>query len=135
MVPAVRSCSGAGDTSQSVSAERCWSYYDAVAVNGVTESVPELISQILLGKGAEASSFRELRNNLIFVVADSEKIAGMRRSMMRRIGLRELGKPDRLQDLADRQKERIRDLTERRSMRSPRRFSSARIRDVIDGIE
>jgi hypothetical protein len=61
-------------------------------------------------KGADESSFRELRNNLIFVVADSEKIAEMRRAMTQRIALHELSKPERLQDLADHQKDRIREL-------------------------
>ncbi len=83
--------------------------YDAVAVNGVIESVPDLIERMFLRKGADASSFRELRNNLIFVVADSEKISEMRRAMVRRIALHELGRPDRLQDLAEHQKDRIRE--------------------------
>jgi len=87
--------------------------YDGVTAGTAVESVPDLVAQIFARKNAEGSSFRELRNNLLFAVADEDKVAEMRRAMVRRLALAELRKPERLGDLAEHQKAKILELEER----------------------
>ena len=87
--------------------------YDGVTAGTAVESVPELVAHIFERKNAEGSAFRELRNNLLFVVADEDKVAEMRRTMVRRLALLELRKPERLGDLAQHQKDKILELDEK----------------------
>ncbi|CAK0742093.1 ATP-binding protein [Azospirillaceae bacterium] len=88
--------------------------YDAVTVGGsAVDEVPEIISRIYKYKGSDGSAFRHLRNNLVFVVADASKIEDMRVSMMRRLALAELKKPERLAQLADHQQAKVRELESR----------------------
>jgi len=87
--------------------------YDGVTAGTAVESVPDLVAQIFSRKNAEGSAFRELRNNLLFAVADDDKVAEMRRAMVRRLALAELRKPERLGDLAEHQKAKILELEER----------------------
>jgi hypothetical protein len=87
--------------------------YDGVTAGTAVESVPDLVAQIVARKNADGSAFRELRNNLLFAVADEDKVAEMRRAMVRRLALAELRKPERLADLAEHQKAKILELEER----------------------
>ncbi|MGH7906433.1 MAG: ATP-binding protein [Candidatus Binataceae bacterium] len=87
--------------------------YDAVTAGAGVESVPGLVARIFARKNADGNAFRELRNNLLFVVADQDKIGEMRRAMIRRLALAELRKPERLGDLAEHQKAKILELEER----------------------
>ncbi|MGO9450591.1 MAG: DUF499 domain-containing protein [Candidatus Binataceae bacterium] len=87
--------------------------YDGVTAGTAVESVPDLVAQIFSRKNAEGSAFRELRNNVLFAVADEDKVAEMRRAMVRRLALAELRKPERLGDLAEHQKAKILELEER----------------------
>jgi hypothetical protein len=87
--------------------------YDGVTAGTAVESVPDLVAQIFARKNAEGSAFRELRNNLLFAVADEDKVAEMRRAMVRRLALAELRKPERMGDLAEHQKAKILELEER----------------------
>lgn len=48
--------------------------YDGVVAGAAVESAPDLIKQIFLRKNAEGSAFRQLRNKLLFVVADEDKV-------------------------------------------------------------
>ena len=48
--------------------------YDGVTAGAAVESVPDLVAQIFARKNAEGSAFRELRNNLLFAVADEDKV-------------------------------------------------------------
>jgi hypothetical protein len=87
--------------------------YDGVTAGAAVESVPDLVSQVFARKNADGSAFREMRNNLLFAVADEDKVAEMRRAMVRRLALAELRKPERLADLAEHQKAKILELEER----------------------
>jgi len=87
--------------------------YDGVTAGTAVESVPDLVAQIFARKNADGNAFRELRNNLLFVVADEDKIGEMRRAMVRRLALAELRNPERLGDLAEHQKAKILELEER----------------------
>ena len=87
--------------------------YDAVTVGSVVDAVPELIRRIYTRKGAEGAALRSLRNNVVFVVADDHRKEEMRRRTVQRLALRELKKPERLQDLAEYQQAKVRELEAR----------------------
>ena len=87
--------------------------YDAVTIGSSVESVPDLIQRIYTRKGAEGSALRALRNSLLFVVADEARKEEMRRKTHHRLALRELIKPDRLNDLAEHQQDRVREMEAR----------------------
>ena len=84
--------------------------YDAVTVGSVVDAVPELIQRIYMRKGAEGTALRKLRNNIVFAVADEQGKEEMRRRTVHRLALRELKKPERLQDLAEYQQSKVREL-------------------------
>ena len=86
--------------------------YDAVTI-GAAEDVPELVRRIYLRKGSDGSALRVLRNNVVFVVADDARKNEMRRHAFRRLALRELKKSERLADLAEHQREKVRELEAR----------------------
>ena len=84
--------------------------YDAVTVGSVVDAVPELIQRIYTRKGAEGTALRRLRNNVVFAVADEQGKEEMRRRTVHRLALRELKKPEHLQDLAEYQQSKVREL-------------------------
>ena len=86
--------------------------YDAVTI-GAAEDIPELVRRIYLRKGSDGSALRVLRNNVVFVVADGARKEEMRRHAFRRLALRELKRPERLADLAEHQREKVRELEAR----------------------
>jgi hypothetical protein len=81
--------------------------YDACSVGATVEALPDLIARIYERKGTEGGSLRALRNNLLFVVADEGRIEDMRRSMARRLALRDLKAADRLEELAEHQRAKL----------------------------
>ncbi len=83
--------------------------YDAVAIGGVVDTVPELVRRIYMRKGSEESALRGNRNNLVFVVADDGRKEDMRRKVVRRLALRELRRPERLQELAEHQRDAVKE--------------------------
>ena len=87
--------------------------YEAVAVGGSVESVPELIERIYARKGSEGSALRALRNHLVFVAADEARKEDMRRRAYRRLALREMKKPERLVELAEHQQAQVREMEAR----------------------
>ncbi len=87
--------------------------YDGCSVGASVEAVPDLIARIFERKGSEGSSLRSLRNNLAFVVAEDAKIDDMRQKMARRLALRELKAPERLNELAEHQQAKVRELEAR----------------------
>lgn len=51
-----------------------------------------------------------MRNNLVFIVADESRTDEMRRKMARRLALNELKKPERIAELAEHQRAKVREL-------------------------
>lgn len=84
--------------------------YDACSVGAGVEAVPDLIARIYERKGSEGGSLRGLRNNLVFVVAEDGRLDDVRHKMARRLALRELKAPERLQELAEHQQAKVREL-------------------------
>ena len=83
--------------------------YDAVLVGENVDDAPELVRRIHERKGAEGAQLRAFRNNVVFVAAGERGRDEMERLAIRRLALRELRKPERLQDLAEHQQADIRE--------------------------
>ena len=83
--------------------------YDAATVNP-SEVLPELARRIYERKGTEGAALRQLRNNVVFVVADESRRPDMSRRARRRLALQALSRADRLVDLAEHQRAQIREL-------------------------
>ncbi len=84
--------------------------HEALAVGATVEDVPELVARIFNRRGADGDSLRVLRNHLVFLAADETRIEEMSRAMRRRLALRELVKPGRIQELAEHQQAKVREL-------------------------
>ena len=87
--------------------------YDGVSVGATVENVPDLVTRIFKHRNAETSAPRRLRNSIVFVAADETRKEDMRRQSRRRIALRRLKQPDRLENLADHQQDKVRELEAR----------------------
>lgn len=87
--------------------------YDAITIDVVETSVPELIERIYTRKGASGSALRSLRNNLVFLVADESRKNDMHRKTRYRLALREMKKTDRLRELAEYQRDKVLELEAR----------------------
>ena len=90
--------------------------YDAVAFEGTVDHVPDLIDRIYTHKGADGQALRLFRNNLVFVAADESRREEMRAKARLLLALRELKKPERLDDLAEHQQAKVRKLANRSEM-------------------
>ena len=86
---------------------------DAVALEGTVDGVPGLIDRIYSRKGSDGSALRLFRNSVVFVAADESRCEEMRDKVRRRLALRELKKPERLEALADHQRTKVREWAER----------------------
>jgi hypothetical protein len=84
--------------------------YEGCTVGVSVDAIPDLIARIYERKGAEGGSLRQLRNNLVFVVADDGRIEEMKHKMIRRLALRDLKSPERLAELAEHQQAKVREL-------------------------
>ena len=87
--------------------------YDGETVGESVERVPDLIERIFSRKGTEGTALRALRNHLVFVVADDARKQEMRRKAYYRLALRELKNPELLNDLAEHQQAKVRELEAR----------------------
>ena len=81
--------------------------YDAESVRADAIAVPQLVERIFRYRGAAGSDFRRLVNNLVFLVADDDLKDEMRKKMVRRLALDDLRRPERLQELAEHQRDRV----------------------------
>ena len=80
--------------------------HDADSVRGDDLKVPGLAEKIFRHKGS-GTDFRALQNNLVFLVADEAERQNMRDKMVRRLALEAMCQSDRLQDLAEHQRDRV----------------------------
>ena len=90
--------------------------YDGTAVGATVDAIPELIARIFERKGSDGVGLRSLRNHLVFVVADETRIEEMRQKVVRRLALRELIKPGRIDELAEHQQIKVRELERKSEM-------------------
>jgi hypothetical protein len=87
--------------------------YDGVSVGATIDAIPDLIAKIAQRKGSDASGYRALRNQLVFVVADEARKDEMRHKIARRLALFDLKKPERLAELAEHQQAKVRELEQK----------------------
>ena len=88
-------------------------HHQALSIGNVVDEVPELISTIYQRKGQDGGGLRQLRNNLVFLVADDRHASHMTATVSRHLALQELKRPDRLGELADHQKAQVIELARR----------------------
>lgn len=88
-------------------------HHQALSIENVADEVPELISAIYQRKGQDGSGLRQLRNNLVFLVADDRHVQHLTATVSRHLALQEMKRPDRLIELADHQKAQLIELAQR----------------------
>lgn len=88
-------------------------HHQALSIGNVVDEVPELISTIYQRKGQDGGGLRQLRNNLVFLVADERHVRHLTATVSRHLALQELKRPDRLNELADHQKAQVIELAQR----------------------
>jgi hypothetical protein len=86
--------------------------YDADEVDGENVTLPGLVRKLYRERGA-AGDVRRNRNNLVFVVVDAQRKEDMKRKMIRRLALEDLRRPERLNDLAEHQQDRLKEWYQR----------------------
>ncbi len=86
--------------------------YDAADISGQTLEIPELVERIYRHHGS-AGDIRINRNNLVFLLADSDRKEQMRRMMRRHLALQDLLRRERLEELAEHQQNKMRELAKR----------------------
>jgi hypothetical protein len=87
--------------------------HDAETIGSMVDKPTPSVERIYQFKGAEGTSFRQTRNNLVFVLADEAQKDNMRRAVYRRLALAELKMPERLAELAEHQQAKVRELETR----------------------
>ena len=87
--------------------------WDAVKIHPAVDAPPQIITSIFSRKGAESQALRALRNHLVFVAADEDRTDNMLNRSRRRLALRELRKPDRLNELAPHQQDEVKEQEQR----------------------
>lgn len=83
--------------------------YDAATVRPDALRVPELVERICTSTGNQGS-FRQLRNNIVFLVADDSLRDRMKDMMRYRLALEALDTPERMRELAEHQQNKVREL-------------------------
>ena len=86
--------------------------HDAEAARNDALQVPELVEKIFRFKGAQ-NDFRQLQNNLVFLMADEVLKEDMRGKMVRRLALEAMRQPQRLSDLVEHQQQKVQELYQR----------------------
>lgn len=88
-------------------------HHQALEVDSSIDQVPEFIATLYQRKGQDGTGLRQLRNNVVFLVADKRHIDHMRTSVSRSLALRELRRPERIGELADHQQVQVNELGRR----------------------
>ncbi|MEH2207238.1 MAG: DUF499 domain-containing protein [Nostoc sp.] len=83
--------------------------YDAETVRNEAVTVPQLVENIYRNQGNQGK-FRQLLNNLVFLVADDATRDEMKNKMLYRLALDGMRSPDRLAQLPEHQQEKVNEL-------------------------
>ncbi len=81
-------------------------HHDALSIDSDPSGLPQLVDEIYRYKSTD-QKLRELRNNLVVVVADERLVAGMKDRVRRRLALQQLRKPDSIDRLAPYQQNKV----------------------------
>ncbi len=83
--------------------------YDAETVRNEAVTVPQLVENIYRTQGSQGK-FRQLQNNLVFLVADDASRDEMKNKMLYRLALEAMRSPDRLGQLPEHQQDKVNEL-------------------------
>lgn len=83
--------------------------YDAETVRNEAVTVPQLVENIYRTQGSQGK-FRQLQNNLVFLVADDASRDEMKNKMLYRLALEAMRSPDRLAQLPEHQQDKVNEL-------------------------
>ena len=83
--------------------------YDAETVRNEAVTVPQLVGNIYRTQGSQGK-FRQLQNNLVFLVADDASRDEMKNKMLYRLALEAMRSPDRLAQLPEHQQDKVNEL-------------------------
>lgn len=83
--------------------------YDAETVRNDTVTVPQLVETIYKTKGSQGQ-FRQLQNNLVFLVADDATRDDMKTKINYRLALEAMRSPDKLAQLPEHQQDKVNEL-------------------------
>jgi hypothetical protein len=83
-------------------------HHDAFSINADPQGLPSQVEEIFKYKGTD-QKLRELRNNLVFVVADDRLVKNMKDRMRRRLALGKLKGSDRIGQLAPHQQDKVKE--------------------------
>lgn len=83
--------------------------YDAETVRNEAVTVPQLVENIYRTQGSQGK-FRQLQNNLVFLVADDASRDEMKNKMLYRLALEAMRAPDRLEQLPEHQQDKVNEL-------------------------
>lgn len=86
--------------------------YDAADVAGISITIPELVDRIWRHHGS-GGDIRKNRNNLVFLMAEQERKKDIRDRMRRNLALKDLLVPERLNELAEHQRPKMKELAQR----------------------
>ena len=87
-------------------------HYEFVAVGGEPSGVPIELAELFLKQGSQGH-FRQLKNNLVFLVAEAERVSGMKEKMTRRLALAAMQTPEQMQALPEHQQLKVQELFQR----------------------
>jgi hypothetical protein len=82
--------------------------YDAAEVSGDQVQLPDLIRRLFREKGS-SGDLRISRNALLFLIVDAQRKEDMKKKMVRRLALEALRDPQRQQELAEYQQDRLKE--------------------------
>lgn len=86
--------------------------YDALSISGDPREIPADVGNIYQFKGVN-NEFRQLRNNLVFLVADERQKPEMKERVRRRIALQALDTPEKMRELAEHQQQKVKEELEK----------------------
>ena len=85
-------------------------HYDADSVKLDIDRCPRLVRDIYKNQGISGKTPRKLRNHLVFLMASSHRIDAMKQSMRRRLALIQLTQSERINEFAEHQQNKLREL-------------------------
>lgn len=86
---------------------------DACTVGATVDAIPDLVARLYERKGSDGGSLRALRNNLVFLAAEEGRVTDLRAKMRRRLALQALKGGPRLNELAEHQQTKVKELEAR----------------------
>lgn len=83
--------------------------YDAETIRNEAVTIPQLVENIYTTQGSQGK-YRDLKNNLVFLVADDAIRDEMKDKMVYRLALESMRTPDRLAQLPEHQQDKVNEL-------------------------